>query len=71
MNSIPEGEGRWSIPEDMYVVLRREEYADFTFQMPTRTIAPFTVARPQLGRPLSSSLSRFDLPLRFWVILSE
>ena len=48
MQSIPEGEEKWSIPGGACIMLRREGRPDFTFQMPTRQI-PVAVAQPQLG----------------------
>ena len=46
MTSIPEGEEKWSIPEGMYVALKRVRQEDFVFQMPTRQAAVI-VAQPQ------------------------
>lgn len=46
MESFPEGEEKWSIPEGTYVMLRRRGHPDFTFQIPTRQ--RIVAAQPQL-----------------------
>ncbi|RPD53013.1 hypothetical protein L227DRAFT_658523 [Lentinus tigrinus ALCF2SS1-6] len=47
MDSFPEGEEKWMIPEGTYVTLRREGHPLFTFQMPNRR--PQTIAQPRWG----------------------
>ncbi|PIL22963.1 hypothetical protein GSI_15660 [Ganoderma sinense ZZ0214-1] len=50
MQSIPDGEEKWAIPEGMPVMLRRDGHPDFMFQMPRRQ-APVVLAQPQMGYP--------------------
>ena len=50
MDSIPDGEEKWSIPEGTYLTLTREGHPDFTFQMPARQPV-IAAAQPQMGFP--------------------
>ncbi|PIL22964.1 hypothetical protein GSI_15661 [Ganoderma sinense ZZ0214-1] len=47
---IPDGAEKWSIPEGMPLMLRRDGHPDFMFQMPRRQ-APVVFAQPQMGYP--------------------
>ena len=51
MTSIPDGEEKWSVPEGMALMLKRDGHPDFMFQMPARQ-PPAVFAQPQLGYPV-------------------